>query len=132
MEQFTYLVCTDAPHCGRATVSVTVEPWGIRLGHADAVVQGSTMQISVRSSGAPPGADLAPIDARSMAIDCDTHEAVTDPVPAVVDASVSSGVMAVRWDTGASPDIGWDGCRRLALTFADGTTHPVDVIVLRP
>lgn len=132
VEVFSYLVCTDAPYCGRATVTVTVESWGIELGHADAVVQGSSLQVSVRAPGAPHGADLTPLDARSMAIDCDTHEAVTDAVPAVVEASISAGVMAVRWITDASPDIGWDGCRRLALSFADGTTHPVDVIVLRP
>ncbi|MDG2027449.1 MAG: hypothetical protein P8J50_10085 [Acidimicrobiales bacterium] len=64
----------------------------------------------------------------TVAIDCDSSEPVGETIPAAITTPHPSGLTYVRWTTGS----GWGGCRRLLLTFSDGSTLAGDVTMLVP
>lgn len=128
VEEFSYLVCTDAPYCGSETITVTVAPWGMSLRHADAVVMGSVLQIRVKAADAPAGQYLDPVMASVVEIECESGDVIGESEPAVYRTTHPSGLTYVRWTT----DSGWEGCRRLVMAFPDGSELGADVTMLVP
>lgn len=127
VDQFSYLVCTDAPFCGVAAVTVTVEPWGISLAHGSELDPDVALRMRVSAADAPPGSSLAPLEALAVAVDCASGE----PFGSAGPASLSIGGrddQVVRWllaDSGG-------GCHRLLMTFRDGSAQIVEARVPDP
>ncbi|MEM7142711.1 MAG: serine hydrolase, partial [Actinomycetota bacterium] len=126
-DTFTYLVCTDAPFCDVATVTVIVQPWDLSLYTPQRVAAGDTAVVYVDLKH-PQGVDLTPVSATTVEIDCETSQPVGEPVSAMVAVSDGAKGFAVDWTTSSD----WSGCRRLLLTFGDGSTPTADVAIDAP